>query len=301
VSVPADLPRAEALKGSTTVSVILPARDEAATVGLLVQALTDALAGLVDEIVVVDDGSADATAQVALAAGARVITAQDVRPDIAPAGKGGAMWRGLAATTGDLVVFLDADVADFAPAWVASLLLPLLEDPDVHLVKAAYERPLEVDGVVHPGSGGRVTRLLATPLLSLVAPDLTVFAQPLAGETAARRGLLSRVELLGGYGVELALLLDAHALVGLDGLAQVDLGERRHRHQSDEALAHMATSVLAVVADRQGWPVKDHAYSRVRRQGAVFEHVSTPLTAVVLPPLASEITPSGRSQVMFDN
>jgi glucosyl-3-phosphoglycerate synthase len=265
---------------------VLPARNEAGTVGGLVRSLRAGLVELVDELVVVDDGSTDATAALARTAGARVVTAHDVRSDVPPAGKGGALWRGLAATSGELVVFLDADVPEFPPLWVASLLLPLLRDSDVALVKAAYDRPLTVDGVVHPGSGGRVTRLVATPLLSLVAPDLTVFAQPLAGETAARRDLLEGLALVGGYGVELALLLDAHAAVGLDGLAQVDLGERRHRHQSDEALARMSAALLDVVAERQGWAVAGREYARVRRGAHDFEHVSSPLDTVRMPTLS---------------
>lgn len=286
VSTQQDLEEARRLRGTASVSLVLPARNEAGTVGDLVRSLDSALSGVVDEIVVVDDGSSDGTGALAAAAGARVVTVADVRPDVPSAGKGGAMWRGLAATTGELVVFLDADVRDFDPGNVASLLLPLLRHQDVHLVKAAYARPLEVDGVLHPGSGGRVTRLVATPVLNLVAPDLTVFAQPLAGETAARRALLQRLSLVGGYGVELALLLDAYALVGLEGLAQVDLGERAHRHQSDEALAKMATALLHVAAARAGWRTASPDYSRVHRDGnGLLRHVRTPVHERALPVL----------------
>jgi glucosyl-3-phosphoglycerate synthase len=283
-SAPQDLKEARRLRGTTSVSLVLPARDEAETVGDLVRDLAGSLGGLVDELVVVDDGSTDGTGALAAAAGARVVTSADVRADVPSAGKGGAMWRGLAATSGELVVFLDADVRGFDPGFVASLLLPLLGDQDVHLVKAAYARPLEVDGVLHPGSGGRVTRLVATPLLNLVAPELTVFAQPLAGETAVRRGLLKRLRLVGGYGVELALLLDAYAAVGLEGLAQVDLGERAHRHQSDEALAEMSTALLHVAAARAGWATAGGDYGRVRRDvDGRLRHVRTPVREVTLP------------------
>lgn len=290
-STSADLAEAVALLAGRTVSLVLPARDEADTVGPLVAALRAGLCdrtGLVSELVVVDDGSTDATAERAAAAGARVVSPGTVRPDVPPAGKGGALWRGLAATTGELVVFLDADVPEFPVHWVAGLLLPLLRDERVALVKATYDRPLEVDGVSHPASGGRVTRLVATPVLNVVAPDLTVFGQPLAGETAARRGLLERLAFRAGYGVELQLLLDAYALVGLDGLAQVDLGVRTHRHQSDQALGAMATALLHVAARWTGTAVEGPtAYARlVRNSDGAPRFAVDPLGLGLLPPLA---------------
>lgn len=294
-SAPADLAEALALKGTTTVSVVLPARDEAATVGPLVAALHGGLCvrdRLVDELVVVDDGSRDGTAALAAAAGARVVTQADVRPDVPSSGKGGALWRGLAATSGDLVLFLDADVADVPLHWVAGLLLPLLREEHVSLVKATYDRPLEVDGVCHPGSGGRVTRLVATPMLNVLAPDLTVFGQPLAGETAARRTLLERLPFMSGYGVELQLLLDAYAAVGLDGLAQVDLGVRTHRHQSDAALGAMAAGLLHLSARRFPWPAAAApTYSRVVRDpsGRLRLQVD-PVPLDLLPPLRTDLS-----------
>lgn len=282
VSAPGDLDLARRLRGSTTCCVVVPARNEVATVGALVEGLRAGLDDLVDEVVVVDDGSDDGTGAAASRAGARVVDGRDPEGHT---GKGGAMWRGLAATTAELVVFLDADVPDFAPHWVASLLLPMLREPGVALVKAAYDRPLTVDGVVHPGSGGRVTRLVANPLLNLVAPDLTVFAQPLAGETAARRTLLERVSFVGGYGVELGLLLDAHRAVGLDGLAQVDLGVRWHRHHSDVVLAEMATTLLQVAAHRTGCALGTDEFARVRRDDSgTFVHEVRPLRLSSLPP-----------------
>lgn len=286
----ADLGTAVALKGSTTVSLVIPAKDEAATVGALVAALHDGLCvrtHLVDELVVVDDGSSDATARLAAQAGARVVSQADVRPDVPPAGKGCALWRGLAATTGDLVVFLDADVPEFPVHWVAALLLPLLRDARTALVKATYDRPLEVDGVSHPASGGRVTRLVATPLLNVLAPELVVFGQPLAGETAARRTLLEGLSLMSGYGVELQLLLDAYERVGLDGLAQVDLGVRAHRHQSDAALGAMATALVHLSARRQSAACAPApTYARVVRDDhAALALVVDPVPLDLLPPL----------------
>lgn len=277
----ADLDRAVQEKGTTSVALVLPARDEAATVAPVVAALRRELVdttGLVDELVVVNDGSRDATAALAAVAGARVVAAD--RPG--RGGKGGAMRTGLAATRSDVVVFLDADVPDLPVFWVASLLRPILADPEVEFVKAAYERPLVVGGVAHPAAGGRVTRLVARPVLALVAPELTVLAQPLAGETAARRSLLERLPFATGYGVDLGLLLDAYAQVGLYGLAQVDLGVRAHRHHPDAALEAMAAAVLGVAARRAGWRLPDHTEpGRLRR--ASGDHL--PQLLEDLPPL----------------
>jgi glucosyl-3-phosphoglycerate synthase len=287
----ADLPRALAAKGATTISVILPARGDEPAAGRLVAGLRATLVDrgpLVDEVVVVDDGCSDATVTAARRAGARVVVARDLLPTSPDdRGKGGALWSGLAATTGDLVVFLDADVATVPPSWVASLVLPLLVHEQVRLVKAAYDRPLDVGGVAHPGSGGRVTRLVARPVLGLVAPELTWLAQPLAGETAARRDLLESLPFASGYGVETGLLLDTWAAHGMSGIAQVDLGARSNRHHSDAALEAMATSVLRVTAARAGWrtaePVTGH---RGRREDEPLASGALRVPVADLPPLA---------------
>ena len=284
-SIEAHLVDVAATKGATSVALVLPARNEAATIGPLVAGLRRDLVdrtALVDELVVVDDGSTDATAALAGSSGARVVSS-DGRW-----GKGGAMRTGLAATGGDLVVFLDADVPELPAHWVASLLRPLLTEPTVALVKAGYDRPLVHGGVAHPASGGRVTRLVARPVLGLIAPDLTLLAQPLAGETAARRTLLERLPFVAGYGVELGLLLDAYAQVGLDGIAQVDLGVRVHRHHSDEALESMAAAVLAVAARRAGWSLPEaHAHTRLVRDVEGYREERTALVLDDLPPLVS--------------
>ncbi|WP_419996004.1 glucosyl-3-phosphoglycerate synthase [Streptomyces boninensis] len=233
----------QALGRAGTVSVVLPALNEEATVGAIVAAIRAELmtaVPLVDELVVLDSGSADATAKVAQAAGARVVHRDEVLPRIpAVPGKGEVLWRSLLATTGEIVCFVDADLRDFDTTFVSGIVGPLLTEPDVSFVKAVYDRPL--DGT--PGQGGRVTELVARPLLNLHWPQLAGFVQPLGGEYAARRSLLERLPFPVGYGVELGLLIDALHLAGLDALAQVDVGTRHHRHQDSQALGRMAAAI----------------------------------------------------------
>ncbi|MFD7900976.1 glucosyl-3-phosphoglycerate synthase [Kitasatospora sp. NPDC059747] len=243
-----------------TVSVVLPALDESATVGDIVRTIRRELMErlpLVDELVVVDSGSADDTAAVAAAAGARVVPRDGILPRLpAVPGKGEVLWRSLLVTRGDIVCFVDADLREFDPAFVSGTVGPLLTEPDIQLVKAMYDRPLEVSGsagdpdAVFPAGGGRVTELVARPLLNLHWPELAGFVQPLGGEYAARRVLLERLPFPTGYGVELGLLVDALELVGLDALAQVDVGVRHHRHQDGQALGRMAATIYRTALER---------------------------------------------------
>jgi glucosyl-3-phosphoglycerate synthase len=259
-------------KGDTRVSVVLPARDEEATVGEIVRVIRHALVRrvpLVDEIIVVNSRSRDATARVARSAGATVVDQDETTGELPRMdGKGAAMWSGLVAASGDVVVFLDADLHDFQAAFVTGLLGPLLTDPTIGFVKGFYHRPLAgIDGV-EPDGGGRVTELVARPLLNMFWPQLAGFVQPLAGEYAGRRELLAQVPFVSGYGVETGMLIDLCELVGLDGLAQVDLGVRRHRNQSNEALGRMSAQILLT------------AWSRLQSQGLIAAAASpAPLLA----------------------
>ncbi len=241
-------------RGGHRISVVLPARDEEATVGRLVADLHEhwvRRAPLVDELLVVDSDSSDATAAVARAAGADVVAASDVLPAHGTRpGKGEALWKSLAATTGDLVVFLDADLLGDVAHYVPALLGPLLADPQIDYVKGCYTRPLEVDGVVVPAGGGRVTELTARPLLNALWPELAGVVQPLGGEYAGRRSALEQVPFVSAYGVEVGLLIDLLSLGGLSSLAQVDLGVRRHTSQTAEALGVMAGQVVSTVLAR---------------------------------------------------
>ncbi|MGJ5827009.1 glucosyl-3-phosphoglycerate synthase [Streptomyces ossamyceticus] len=226
-----------------TVSVVLPALNEEETVGDIVAVIRHDLmeqVPLVDEVVVVDSGSTDRTSEVAAAAGARVVHRDDILPRLpAVPGKGEVLWRSLLVTTGDIVCFIDADLKEFSSDFVSGIVGPLLTDPGVDLVKAMYDRPLGAAA----GQGGRVTELMARPLLNMHWPQLAGFVQPLGGEYAARRSLLERLPFPVGYGIELGMLVDALHLVGLDALAQVDVGVRKHRHQDGQALGRMSAAI----------------------------------------------------------
>ena len=234
-----------------TISVCLPARNEAATIGpILEQLVLLAERGLIDQIVVVD-GSSDGTADVARSVGAQVHDQDELLPELGPAiGKGDAMWRALSVLTGELVCFLDADSGHFGAHFLIGLLGPLVCDPAISFVKGFYRRPFRLGDVTSPHGGGRVTELTARPLLNLFYPELAAVEQPLAGEIAARRSLLVRLPFVSGYGVDIALLLDAYGAVGIRGLAQVDLDLRQNAHQPLHDLGPMAFAVLHAVASR---------------------------------------------------
>lgn len=235
--------RNDAHGGRTSVSVVLPALNEAETVGDIVTTIRRELmekVRLVDELVVIDSGSTDATTEVARRAGARVVHRDAILPRIpAVPGKGEVLWRSLLVTSGDIVCFIDADLKDFSADFVSGIVGPLLTDPPVQFVKAMYDRPFGDT----TGQGGRVTEMVARPLLNLHWPRLAGFVQPLGGEYAVRRSLLERLPFPVGYGVELGLLIDALHTVGLDALAQVDVGVRKHRHQDGQALGRMAAAI----------------------------------------------------------
>ncbi len=225
---------------------------------------------------VVDSDSTDGTAQAAERAGATVHRARDIAPALGSyPGKGEALWKSLLVTHGDLLVFVDADLTRWGPHFVTGLLGPLLADPDVLLVKGFYARVrTEHDGSTST-EGGRVTELVARPLLSLWWPELAGVVQPLAGEWATRRSLMESLSIPVGYGVELATLLDTFTRYGLNALAQVDLGPRAHRHQSDHDLALMAAELLAVAEARRAAPgaAGHYLHQFVREQGSVRPRV----------------------------
>jgi glucosyl-3-phosphoglycerate synthase len=250
-----DLDRLVEAKRGRQISVCLPARNEEPTVGRVVGTIRRELVErrpLVDEVLVIDDGSVDGTAAAARAAGARVVRAATVLPEYdsdaaADGGKGAAMWKALYASRGDVLVFCDADVKNFGPRFVTGVVGPLLLEDGLAFVKGFYERPL--DG--RPGEGGRVTELVARPLISLLFPQLAAIVQPLAGECAAPRDVLEQVPFVEGYGVDLALVVDVARRYGLGAVAQTDLGVRVHRNRPLEHLAPQAMAVLQAALSRR--------------------------------------------------
>jgi glucosyl-3-phosphoglycerate synthase len=253
-----DFPVSQLLTGKRqrhlSVSVVIPARDEEHTVGGVVSAIRQTLmvdVALVDELVVIDSDSADATADAAARAGAVVHRASEVAPQAGSfPGKGEALWKSLQVTSGDLLVFVDADLTEWGPHFVTGLLGPLLADEQVRLVKGFYQRTFTGSDGTASADGGRVTELVARPLLSLWWPELAGVVQPLAGEWAARRDLMESLAIPVGYGVEMAVLLDTADRYGLGAVAQVHLGRRGHQHQATHDLAVMAAEVM-LVAERR--------------------------------------------------
>jgi glucosyl-3-phosphoglycerate synthase len=243
-------------KGEQTVTVCFPARDEAATIGGLVECVRRDLVErvpVVDEILVIDDHSSDGTAEVAASAGARVVAAASVLPEYGSGhGKGEALWKSLFASSGDLLVWCDADITNFDDRFVRGLIGPLVVHPHVQFVKGFYRRPEA--GML---GGGRVTELVARPLLSLFFSDMAEITQPLAGEFAARRSAAEQVPFVEGYGVDLAILLDVARLFGPETVAQVDLDERVDRNRSLAELSPQALAVLLAGLRRAGVEVPD--------------------------------------------
>jgi len=270
----------------TSVSVCLPARNEESTVGQIVATVQRTLvqgASLVDEVVVMDDGSTDATAAAAAYDGARVVAVGDVLPGLPTgSGKGNALWLSLYTCESDIICWVDADIRNFAPHFVTRLLEPLLTDPSVGFVKGFYRRPL-YDKVT---GGGRVTELLARPVISALFPHLAGFVQPLSGEYAGRRALLESVPFVEGYGVEIGLLTDLVARFGSDALTQADLGVREHRNRPLEDLGPQAMAVLVTGLRRAGVPV-DRRLAELVRYDAHQEQERVPVEIRERPPMLS--------------
>lgn len=240
------------------VTVCLPALDEVETIGAICRSITLDLVkeGLVDELVVVDSGSSDGTQEAAANAGAEVHHAAEILPDLPPGvgrpGKGEALWKSLAVTSGDLIVWVDSDIRNFSSEFVTRLLGPLLDDPQLVMTKGFYERPIDGPAPAEgePPRGGRVTEIAARPMLQLLFPALGRVVQPLSGEYALRREVALQVPFVTGYGVDVALLIDVVARFGLERLAQVNLGRRVHRNRDLLSLGRTSFQVLLAMLTR---------------------------------------------------
>jgi glucosyl-3-phosphoglycerate synthase len=291
----------EAAKAGRTISVVLPALDEQETIESVIDSISPLVDGLVDELIVLDSGSTDDTEIRAVAAGARVVSREQALPEVPTLpGKGEALWRSLAATSGDIVVFVDSDLIDPHPMFVPWLVDPLLTGDGIHLVKSFYRRPLmvreadgvsdvgEVGGAVGATGGGRVTELVARPLLAALRPELGWILQPLGGEYAATRELLTSLPFAPGYGVEIGLLIDTFDRLGLDAIAQVNLGVRAHRNRPLAALGSMSRQVIATLLSRCG--ISDSGVELTQffadgPEGCGYTQHTSPVSLVDRPPM----------------
>jgi glucosyl-3-phosphoglycerate synthase len=284
----------EEAKGGRTISVVLPALNEEQTIGSVVGSVAPLVGdcgGLVDELIVLDSGSTDDTEIRAVAAGARVVSREQALPEVPPRpGKGEALWRSLAATSGDIVVFVDSDLINPHPMFVPWLLGPLLLNEDIHLVKSFYRRPLNVGEVGGAGGdaasgGGRVTELVARPLLAALRPELGCVLQPLGGEYAASRELLSSLPFAPGYGVEIGLLVDTFDRLGLDAIAQVNLGVRAHRNRPLAELGAMSRQVIATLLSRCGVADSGVGLTQFFADGEDYTQHTWPVSLADRPPM----------------
>ena len=234
-----------------SISVALPALNEEGTVGNVIHTVKSALMDavpLLDEIVLMDSDSTDRTRQIAAELGVPVHIHQQTLPQYgARRGKGEALWKSLYTTRGDILVWVDTDIANIHPRFVYGLLGPLLVNPRLQFVKGFYRRPLRVGDRIQAGGGGRVTELTARPLINLFYPELSGVIQPLSGEYGGRRRALECLPFSSGYGVEIGLLIDVLENFGLDALAQVDLLERVHHNQPLESLSKMSFAIIQTV------------------------------------------------------
>lgn len=278
----------EAAKAGRTISVVLPALNEGETVASVIDSISPMLGGLVDELIVLDSGSTDDTEIRAVAAGARVVSREQALPEVEPQpGKGEVLWRSLAATTGEIVVFIDSDLIDPDSMFVPRLVGPLLTVDGIHLVKGFYRRPLKISGGEDTNGGGRVTQLVARPLLAALRPGLSPVLQPLGGEYAATRELLTSVPFAPGYGVEIGLLVDTYDRLGLDAIAQVNLGVRAHRNRPLTELGAMSRQVIATLLSRCGIPDSGVGLRQFFADGDAFAPRVSSVSLADRPPMST--------------
>jgi len=278
------------------ISLAFPTLNEEATIGKEILVIRTELMDrypLLDEIVVIDSSSQDATRSVALRYGARVFESKDILPAHGTyRGKGENLWKSLYALEGDIIVWVDADIANIAPKFVYGLVGPLLEHDSIGYVKAFYERPIRSPAGISASGGGRVTEILVRPLFSLFYPELARLIQPLSGEYAGRRSLLEHLPFSVGYGVELGHLIDIYHQFGIAALAQVDLDLRVHRNQTTEALGRMSYGILNTFYNRA--ELYDDArllhelgdrHIALKVEGSKHTVVATEISAVERPPM----------------
>jgi hypothetical protein len=238
-------------RAGKTISVCLPSMNEAATIGTILEVAREELMEkmpLVDQLCVVDGGSEDDTRDIARDAGAEVFGQEEILPgQYEPLGKGDALWRSLLCLRGDIIVWIDSDIRNFHPRFVYGIIGPLIARPGIRYVKGFYQRPIKAEHSLLSTGGGRVTELVARPLLSLFFPELSALIQPLSGEYGGDRELLEKIPFFSGYGVEIGMLMDIYSRFGMDVIGQVDLVERQHFNQPMSALGGMSFQIMQAV------------------------------------------------------
>jgi len=267
----AELVRLKEKKG-VRISLCFPTLNEEQTIAKEIVIMRSELMlryPLLDEIAVIDSGSTDRTREIAAEYGAQVFLADEILPKLEPyKGKGENLWKALYALSGDIIVYIDADIKNIHHRFAYGLVGPLLEREDVKYVKGFYDRPIAIDAKkVKPSSGGRVTELVVRPLFSLFYPELSQFIQPLSGEYAGYREILEQVAFPIGYGVETSMLLDIYDKWGMDVMAQVDLEKRFHRNQNTQSLGRMSFGIMQTFFRRM------QAEKRLKFDTAIFEEM----------------------------
>lgn len=209
------------------ISVIIPALNEAKTIKEVIDLLNQS--NLVDEIIVVDDKSLDDTVAVSLKAGAKVITGTKL-------GKGASMKDGLLIAKNEVILFIDADITTYPQNLVELMTFPILNE-EFDFVKSYFTR-----------QAGRVTELVAKPLLSILYPEFPQFIQPLSGMIAGKKSFFNQINFEDGYGVDIGILIDMHKLNAK--IIEVDIGNIENRMQSLEQLGKMSKAVANTILDK---------------------------------------------------
>jgi glucosyl-3-phosphoglycerate synthase len=253
-------------KKGLKISLCIPTLNEESTIGKEIILFKSELMNrypLLDEIAVIDSGSEDNTLEVASEFGADTYLASDILPRLeSKRGKGENLWKAIYQLSGDVIVYVDADIKNIHPRFVYGLVAPLIYRDEVKYVKAFYDRPLAVSENVRVSGGGRVTEILTRPLFSLFYPELTAIIQPLSGEYAVRREVLQEIPFPIGYGVETSHLIDVYHKFGLQAFAQTDLDRRVHHNQPTQALGRMAFGIMQTFIKR----VQEHDILNVHQE-----------------------------------
>lgn len=224
------------------ISVIIPALNEEKNIAKIIEHVKNS--DIVNEIIIVDNNSTDKTREIVNKLGIKPLLCEK-------RGKGYAMEYGLKNATGDYILFIDADICNYATDFIDKMIAPLIED-DYDFVKAAFSR-----------EGGRVTELVAKPLLELTFPKLTKFDQPLSGIIAGKKSLFEKIKFEKDYGVDIGILIDCYQLKA--NIKEVNIGKITNDSQDWKDLTQMARQVAKAILKRSKKAFKDKLYSNKQK------------------------------------